>query len=160
MKLGFFNGSHNGCGWIATFNATKMLGATVHPSQIIKKFENLNPLRLGFLGIHPLTIIAFFHIRGYKVTLSFNPNKFDEIAKKNKANIVFYLYNIRGHFFAFNWDDEIFKAYNIFNNQKSIRTFSSIKTFIRKKGWFYLLISISDKNPELRQEVLLNFTNN
>jgi hypothetical protein len=145
--MGFFKGSHNGCGWIATFNATKMLGAKIHPSQIIKKFESLNPLRLGFLGIHPLTIITFFHTRGNKVRLSFNPNKFDEVAKKNKANIIFYLYDIRGHFFAFNWDDEIFKAFNVFNNQKSIRTFSSIKTYIRKKGWFYILISISDKNP-------------
>ncbi|KAF0092328.1 MAG: hypothetical protein FD141_512 [Fusobacteria bacterium] len=102
MKLGFFHGSHNGCGWIATFNAIKMLGF-----------------------------------------------KFNEIAKKNKANIIFYLYNIRGHFFAFNWDDEIFKAYNIFNNQKALRTFPSIKSYIKKQGWFYLLISISNKNPKL-----------
>ena len=143
LKMGFFKGARNGCGWIATYNATKMLGASVQPSEIIKIFEGFNPLRLGFLGISPLTIIVFLITMGYRVRLSFNPNRFDEIAKNSRANIMFYKFGLRGHFFAFDWDGDLFKAYNVYNSQKAVRTFSSIRTYMRKKGWLYLLISIS-----------------
>lgn len=142
LKLGFFKASHNGCGWVAIYNCCRMLGLNVQPYEIIDFLESINPLRIGFLGVHLLSLTIFFIKRGFKVRLTLRRSKFDERARGSQANVLFCLSGLKGHYFAFNHDGSYYRAYNVWNGQNEIRSFLSINRFIKKKGWFFILLSI------------------
>ena len=82
LWFGFFRSSYNGCGWIATYNATIMLGRRVAPCDIIGEYELTGAILYGVFGIQPYAVSNFFRLRGYKVTVTYNSNKFDQTAKK------------------------------------------------------------------------------
>ena len=78
-KFGFFRSSYNGCGWIATYNATIMLGKRIAPHKIIAEYELTGAVLYGTFGIQPYAISAFFWNKGYKVTITYDTRKFDTL---------------------------------------------------------------------------------
>lgn len=151
-----------GCGWIATYNALKLLGVSMEPQDIIKEYENNGLLMYGFLGTNPLSIVHFFSNRGYDINMKIkfsdeiNPDeklikKFDDLAKLYNANILYYTHSNGGHFIAFKNSGEIFQnnranyiAYNYiigFNGVDYIE--STLGNFLNERRG--ILISVSKK---------------
>ena len=147
IRFGFSNTAHSGCGWIATYNALLMLGKRVAPCDIIYYYELTGAFCGGVLGVNPYSIITYFFYSGYKVSVTYDINKFDTIAKKSKANILVYLHSKGGHYFAFKWKGSEFMGYNVRNDDtKPYQLGKSIKAFIRSGDYWrreYILISIS-----------------
>ena len=147
IRFGFSDTANSGCGWIATYNALLMLGKRVAPCDIIYYYELTGAFCGGVLGVNPYSIITYFFYSGYKVSVTYDINKFDTLAKKSKANILVYLHSKGGHYFAFKWQNSQFWGYNVSNRDKSSKPLGkSIKAFIRNGNYWqreYMLISIS-----------------
>jgi len=147
LWFGFFKSSYNGCGWIATYNATLMLGKRVEPHDIIRHYELTGAVLYGVFGIQPYAITHFFRFKGYKVTVTYNTKKFDEIAKKNSANIIWYWHNSGAHYVALKWNGKSFIGYNTYRDSAGLDNWGkSISSRLNSKSWkATLLISVSKK---------------
>lgn len=143
--FGFYRSSYNGCGWIATYNATIMLGKRVAPADIIGEYELTGAVLYGTFGIQPYAITAFFRNKGYKVTTTYDSSKFDKVAKKNQANIIWFWHSSGAHYVALKRDGTKFVGYNTFNNSSGVDNWgTSISAFLTKYGYTgSILISIS-----------------
>ena len=137
--------SSMGCGWVATYNALRMLGARIHPSQIVLEYESNCSVLIGKLGLPYNAIVNFFRIRKYRVTVSKNVKDFDKTAKKNKANIILYAHSSGPHFVALYWNGSNYAGYNTFSGKTSATNWgNSIKGFLNKYKYTpKVLISIS-----------------
>lgn len=108
-----------GCGWVACYNALRLLGNPQPAAKVIRQLENFFVLG-GYMGTHAGGIASFFHQYGYRVKLSFSAVGLHSIYPPAKANVVFY---IRGpkrgaHFVAFspagktNSREPLYRFYN------------------------------------------------
>jgi len=145
--FGFFRSSYNGCRWIATYNAAIMLGKYVDPEEIITEYELSGAILCGTFGIQPYAINLFFLSRKYKVKSTYDADKFDEVAKKNTANIIFFWRGKGAHYVAVRWDGEKFCGYNTFSDSTGPDDWgTSIKGYLQHNNMKGLvLISISKK---------------
>ena len=143
--FGFYRSSFNGCGWIATYNATIMLGKRVAPAEIIGEYELTGAVLYGTFGIQPYAITAFFQNKGYKVTTTYDSSKFDKVAKENRANIIWFWHSSGTHYVALKWDGTKFVGYNTFKNSSGSDNWgTSISAFLAKYGYTgSILISMS-----------------
>ena len=122
IRMGYYNGSYNGCGWIATYNAIRMTGYWVHPCHIVKHYELWGSILSGTFGIFPDAIRDFFKrgpvkdfykARGYKVKTTWMKTKgIDKNAKNARANILCYSHSEGMHYISFKWDGTKFIIYN------------------------------------------------
>lgn len=144
-RMGLFTGKHNGCGWIATYNALKMLSRTKHPADIIRFYETNGSLVYGALGIQPYAVAAYFKLMGYKVTITYSTAQYDAIAKKSKANIIWFWHSEGAHFVALKWNGNAFLGYNTFSGEYYPNNWgSSISKYLRKYSFSAgMLISIA-----------------
>ena len=134
--FGFFRSSYNGCGWIATYNALLMLRNRMEPHEIISKYEKSGAVMYGSFGIRPDAIKKFFKSKGYKVTMTYNSANFDKVAKKNKANIIWFWHGSGAHFVALRWTGVQFVGYNTFGYSDGVDYWgSSISDFFKKNGF-------------------------
>ena len=143
--FGLFYSSHNGCGWIATYNALCALHNRKEPCDIIAEYEKTGAVLFGALGVQPYAISNFFRRRGYKVTITYNAKKFDQTAKKNTANIIWYLHSKGAHNVLLRWRGKRFRGYNTFSNSTTADDWgTSIVKFLNKHNYTAgMLISIS-----------------
>lgn len=91
-----------GCGWVACYNALRLLGRPQRPESVIKALEHDYVLR-GHLGTRTISLPFFFAARGFAVRLSFTRAGAEKNAAAAAANILYY---VRGrhpsaHFVAF-----------------------------------------------------------
>ena len=143
--FGFFRSSHNGCGWIATYNALIMLGNPQEPYKIISYYEKWGALVYGAAGILPTAVASYFRSRGYTVTVSTNTSKFDKQAKSNTANVLFYWHSNGAHNIAVHWNGKQFIGYNVYSNSSGpVKLGTSIASFLSRNNYTgAMLTSIS-----------------
>ena len=140
-----------GCGWIATYNALRLMGYRAKPEDLIRMYERMFPLVHGNGGTTiPAPALAFKRW-GFPVRVLTDRKKFDEAAKESDACIVFYYWRkkwkIGGHFVTVHHKDGRFVGYNTYNNSKGPDDWTeSIAGFLEKKKYFCtVLICITDK---------------
>ena len=145
-RYGFSTTGQSGCGWVATYNALKMLGVLMEPYDIIREYEMSSGLMVyGFSGTNPISIAQFFDKKGYVVNIFFDD--YTGTAKKyNVVNIMNYRHSSGGHYVAIKYEDESFKGYNTFCNNTTVDILGKSITTLR--GGEYegdILICISKK---------------
>ncbi len=98
-------------------------------------------------GVQPYAIASFFRRRGYKVTLTYNPKKYDKVIKKNEANIIFYSHDSGAHYVAVKWRIISYIGYNTFSDSVGFDVLGkSFSGFLKDYGYTgIVLISISKK---------------
>lgn len=161
MKFGSKTSNYNGCGWIAGYNALKLLDEPVDAASLIHDFED-GVFAGGTLGTNPFFIGDYFKKKGYAVDYSFRDSEMPEKASKSNASILFFirkdpLYH-GAHFVAFaptstdlgegkDVNETYYTFYNTMTNNQSkgadIRTLEEMlasENIIEK-----LLITISSK---------------
>ena len=87
-RYGFRSSAAVGCGWIATYNALKLLGKPQPPQKLIDYYERQLPLINGNFGTTFWGPYVYFKSQGFEPRLIMNPDKFDEYAQD--VNILFY----------------------------------------------------------------------
>ena len=130
-RCGVVTSSPKGCGWISTYNASKLLGYNLKPEEVIRIYENKGIYVQGFFGIHPFAVAWFFadenadHNKQHKNNVTVSFDDFDNIAKNYEANVMYYDKSPFGHYVAIQYDkkdtddvsDDVFVGYNVFGDR-------------------------------------------
>ncbi len=124
-RCGVVTSRPKGCGWIATYNASKLLGYNLKPEEIIKEYEEMGIFMQGFFGVHPFAVARFFTKKGHDIDVYFGDfNDLDNLNNLSEVNIMFYDGVPTGHYAAIQYDekdknnpnDDVFEGYNVFGS--------------------------------------------
>ena len=150
-RYGFRSSAATGCGWIATYNALRLLGYRVDIEELITWYERMLPLIHGNAGTTIPAPALRFRQWGFPVEIVLNPGKFDDAAKKADVCLLFYRwrkgYRIGAHFVALRHGENGFIGYNTFKNSTGPDRYGpSLPAFLKKHRFFGpVLICIRDK---------------
>ena len=150
-RYGLRASSQVGCGWIATYNALKLLGRTTDIEELIRYFEWQLPLIHGNFGTSFWGPQRCFAKWGFSSKLIFDRKRFDGEARQADACIIFYHWAKRGrmgaHFVALKPAESGFTGYNTFRDSAGPDDWGeSIEKFLRKHRYFgCVLLVISGK---------------
>ena len=150
-RYGFRTSAATGCGWIATYNALRLMGYRPQPEELIRYYERQLPLIHGNGGTTIQGPAFFFRHHGFPVeTLSVAEN-FDEAAKNTDVCILFYFWRkklrIGAHFVTVQYKDGKFTGYNTYRNSEGPDDYgTSLEGYIKKNKFYApFLIAIKDK---------------
>ena len=151
-RYGLRASAATGCGWIATYNALRLLGENDQPEALIRFYQRQLPLVHGNLGTTILAPAMYFKKRGYQVDWASRYDRFDELAKKSDVCILFYRWHdkwqIGAHFVAVQHTSQGFIGYNTYRNSKGPDSYGeSLEAFLRKKKYFGAVL-IGIRKPE------------
>ena len=150
-RYGFRTSAATGCGWIATYNALRIMGRAVRPEQVIRSYEKMLPVINGTVGTFLLDPILYFKKRGYGVEVRVRRSKFDQAAKNSDASILYYWwrekFRVGAHYVALHHRNGRFLGYNTFRNSKGPDDYGeSLSGFLKKRKYFWpVLIAIRKK---------------
>ena len=153
-RYGFRTSAAVGCGWIATYNALRLMGYRAEPEKLIRMYEKMLPLIHGNAGTSTLAPALVFTRWGFPVKVVFDRRKFDEAAKTSDVTIVFYHWRNKwkfgAHFVTVRHTEAGFVGYNTYRTSKGPDNWTeSIAGFLKKKKYFgAVLICIRDKRAK------------
>ena len=152
-RYGFRPSAATGCGWIATYNAMRLMNYRVDIDELICWFERQLPLIHGNAGTTMLAPALRFHKWGFPVQTHIDPRRFDEAAKEADVCILFYRWRkgwkLGAHFVALHHSFDGFIGYNTFKNSTGPDHYGpSLSGFLKRHHFFgAVLICIHDKRP-------------
>ena len=151
-RYGFRSSAATGCGWIATYNAAKLLGMETQPEELIRFYERQLPVIHGNFGTTILAPMFYFKKLGYRVDWTARSDRFDTMLKNADVCILFYRWyqkwGLGAHFVALHRTDEGILAYNTYRNSKGPDLYGeSLEAFLKKKKYFGAVL-IGIRKPE------------
>ena len=150
-RYGFRTSADTGCGWIATYNALRLMGYKTDIHQLIRYYEWQLPLIHGNAGTSFWGPAACFRSWGFPVEISIDRKEFDALAQRSKVCILFYRWygsrKLGAHFVALHKTGDTFTGYNTYRNSTGPDPYGpSLEKFIQERKWFgCVLIGIGDK---------------
>lgn len=149
-RYGLRSSAATGCGWIATYNALRLMDYYAEPERLIRWYERSFPLINGNFGTFLFSPVMFFKRKGFRVRLVFDRQRFDSAVWDSDASILFYYwrrkYRIGSHFVAVCCRDGKFMGYNTFRGSMGADDYgASLAQFLKKQGFFLtVLIALRD----------------
>lgn len=140
-KYGLRPSAATGCGWIAAYNALRLMGENVKPETVLREFTAQLPLVHGTLGTTILAPAFYFKKRGCRVERTACNDRFDEVAKSSDVCILFLRWReklkIGAHFLALHYTPEGFIGYNTYCNSKGPDRYGqSLEDFLKRRKYF------------------------
>ena len=141
LRYGFRASADVGCGWIATYNALRILGKRAEPKALIRYYERQLPLLHGNTGTSIWGPAVFFRQHGFRTKLEVRRERFDELVEESQVCILFYYWRkkwkLGGHFVALHKTDRGIFGYNTYNNSTAADPYGdSLAGFLKKRGYF------------------------
>ena len=97
-RYGLRTSAATGCGWIATYNALRLMGYYAEPEKLIRMYERMLPIVHGNAGTSiPAPALAFRNW-GFPVKMLANSARFDEAAREADVSILFYYWRNKWKF--------------------------------------------------------------
>lgn len=97
------NTADHGCGWIAAYNARRMLGETVEPETVLRTIWHGARFG-GRMGTDPFYLLGYFRALGYETRFVSGTERMEAAARAARAFILLYIYDSKdcpgGHFVA------------------------------------------------------------
>lgn len=150
-RYGLRSSAATGCGWIAVYNALRLMHYRAEPEQLIRYFSRQLPLIHGNAGTTIPGPAIFFLQKGFPVKMTARRRKFDTLVRSSDAAILFYRWH-RGwrfgaHFVTVRWDGAQFIGYNTYRNSEGPDCYGdSLEAFLKKQKFFTpVLTAIRDK---------------
>lgn len=150
-RYGFRASANVGCGWVATYNALRLLGYKTDIDQLIRYYEWQLPLLHGNAGTSFWGPAVCLRKWGFPTQIITDRSRFDESAKSADVCILFYhwrrKHKLGAHFVALHHSDKGFIGYNTYRNSNGPDAYGeSLESFLREKQYFgCVLITIRDK---------------
>ena len=150
-RYGLRTSAATGCGWIATYNALRLMGYKTNIEELIRYYEFQLPLIHGNAGTSFWGPAACFRNWNFPVELCFDSVKFDDMVNRSKVCILFYRWRkewkLGAHFVALHRTGDRITGYNTFRTSTGPDNYGpSLEAFIRKNKWFGpVLIGIKAK---------------
>ena len=140
-RYGLRSSAETGCGWIATYNALKILGCTTDIDDLIRYFEWQLPLVHGNFGTSFWGPQRCFEKWGFSTKLVFERKRFDGEARQADACVIFYHWVKKGkfgaQFVALKPTADGFTGYNTFRDSSGPDDWGrSIDEFLRRHRYF------------------------
>ena len=141
LRYGFRSSAATGCGWIATYNALRILGKRARKEELIRYFERQLPLLHGNTGTAVWGPAAFFLHHGFRVRAEVRRSRFDALVEECPVCILFYYWRkgwkLGGHFVALHKTDRGIVGYNTYTNSTGPDLYGdSLEAFLKKRGYF------------------------
>ena len=150
-RYGLRSSAAVGCGWIATHNALRLMGYRTDIEKLIRYYEWQLPLIHGNAGTSFWGPALRFRQWGFPTELTANRSRFDEVAKRSDACILYYYWRekhkLGAHFVALHHTETGFVGYNTYRNSKGADLYGeSLEAFLNKRKYFgCILLGIRDK---------------
>lgn len=150
-RYGLRSSAATGCGWIATYNALRLMGYKPKPEELIRYYERQLPLIHGNIGTSVQGPARFFRHHGFRVETLSVTERFDEAAKEADVSIVFYYWRKKfkfgAHFVTVRYADGKFTGYNTFTTSNGPDDYgASLEKYLKRCGFFApVLITVKDK---------------
>ena len=150
-RYGFRSSAATGCGWIATYNALRLMRYRAEPEELIRYYERQLPLIHGNAGTSIPGPAVFFLQHGFRVNMTARRRRFDELARQSDVCILFYRWRkkwkLGAHFVTVRYGDGKFTGYNTFRTSEGPDDYGdSLDGFLRKHHYYGpVLIGIGDK---------------
>ena len=154
-RYGLRSSAVTGCGWIAVYNALRIMGYKPAAKLLIKYFERQVPLFNGNTGTFILSPAMFFKRFGFPVTVTANKKQFDKIAKRADACVLYFWwkngFKIGAHFVAVKYTEKGFVGYNTYSNSKGPDKYGeSLEKFIAGRKYFgAVLMAVDDRKKKV-----------
>ena len=151
-RYGLRSSAATGCGWIATYNALRLLGHKTDIGELIRYYEWQLPLVHGNAGTSFWGPAVCFRHWDFPVEVCADRRKFDDLARRSDVCILFYHWRkgcrLGAHFIALHAAEDGFTSYNTYRNSTGPdRLGQSLEKLIRKNGWFgCVLVGIQKKH--------------
>ena len=140
-RYGFRSSAATGCGWIATYNALRLLGYRTEPKKLIRYFEKQFPLIHGNFGTAFWGPALYFQKWGFPVKMTARRSRMDALAREGDVCVLFYRWR-RGwrfgaHFVTLRYTDGGFVGYNTFTTSDGPDHYGqNLEVWLRKQGYF------------------------
>ena len=150
-RYGFRSSAATGCGWIAPYNALRLMGYPAEPETIIAEYERQLPLIHGNAGTSILAPAVYFMRHGFRVEYLSRRDRFDEVAKRSDVSIVYYWWRsgwkCGAHFVAVSHTEKGFVGYNTYRSSTGPDFYGdSLDGFLKRRKYFgAVLIGIRKK---------------
>ena len=119
-RYGLRTSADTGCGWIATYNALRLMGYCPKPEELIRYYERQVPVLHGNAGTISQGPALFFRHHGFQVETMSVTERFDEAVKNADVGILFYYWRRKlkfgAHFVTVRYSDGKFIGYNTFRS--------------------------------------------
>ena len=146
-RYGFRSSAATGCGWIATYNALRLMGYRTTPEKLIRYFERQFPLVHGNCGTSIWGPALYFRKWGFPVKMTADRRRFDALARQGDVCILFYRWR-RGwrfgaHFVALRHTPDGFVGYNTYRTSEGPDHYGqSLETWLAKNGYFLPVMTV------------------
>lgn len=152
-RYGLRSSAATGCGWIATYNALRLMGYRTDPEALIRSYERQLPLIHGNAGTSLWGPALRFHQWGFPVQMHAKRERFDQAAKDADVCILFFRwckgYKLGAHFVALHHTEEGFVGYNTFRNSSGPDKYGpSLDAFLKKRKYFGCVLTTISKNRQ------------
>ena len=150
-RYGLRSSAATGCGWIATYNALRLMRYKAEPKELIRYYRRQLPLIHGNAGTSILAPAAFFLHHGFRVKVTARRKRFDELVKASDVCILFYRWREKfkfgAHFVTVTYADGKFTGYNTYRNSEGPDPYGeSLEAFLKRRKYFCpVLTAIQDK---------------
>lgn len=140
-RYGLRSSAATGCGWIATYNALRLMGYRVKPEELIAYYERQLPLIHGNAGTSILGPAVCLKQMGFPTKVVAERKQFDQAAKEADVCILFYRWTKKwkygAHFVAVEYENGKFVGYNTFRNSVGPDEYGeSLESFLKEKKFF------------------------
>ena len=140
-RYGLRSSASTGCGWIATYNALRLMGYQVEIPRLISYYEHQLPLIHGTFGTSFWGPAQFFRHWGFPVKMVFDRDRFDSAAQAAPVCILFFRWKkglkLGAHFVALRHNGSQFIGFNTYSGSHSPDPYGeSLSEFIRKRHYF------------------------
>ena len=151
-RYGLRSSAAVGCGWIATYNALRLMGYRTDIKELIRYYEWQLPLIHGNAGTSFWGPALCFRNWAFPVELCADKRKFDTLARTSDVCILFYHWRkgcrLGAHFIALTAGPDGFTGYNTYRNSTGPDPLGpSLEELIRKNGWFGCVLTGIQKKP-------------
>ena len=141
LRYGFRASADTGCGWIATYNALRILGRWAEPKELIRWYERQLPLLHGNTGTICFAPAIFFRHHGFRTKLELRREKFDALVAESPVCILFYYWRkkwkLGAHFVALHKTEAGILGYNTYTNSSAPDPYGeSLAQFLDRRGYF------------------------
>lgn len=150
-RYGLRSSAATGCGWIATYNALRLMGYRAEPEKLIRYYERQLPVIHGNAGTTLLGPAVFMKQQGFPTKVIAARRDFDAAAKEADVCILFYRWRkdwkIGAHFVALEHREGRFVGYNTYRGSTGPDEYGvSLEAFLKRKKYFgAVLIAIQKK---------------
>jgi len=154
LRYGLRSSAAVGCGWIATYNALRLLGYRAGKEDLIRYYERQLPIIHGNTGTSFWGPALCFRRWGFPVTVEARREKFDGLVERSDVCILFYHWRrklkLGAHFVTLRKRGQTIVGYNTYRNSSGPDRYGpSLEAFLKEKGYFgAVLIGITDKRKK------------